>query len=89
MNNKTMNKKSLKLRLKVHETDNGIVLIDKSALSVEVVAYGEKDCRKPIHEAVGLAVYEEWIERKKELEDAIYGVDIEVIYKPIKKDVLY
>ena len=86
-----MGKEKDVLRLKVLDADNGVVIVDRSVLSVEVIPYGEGggEVREAIHKAVGMAIYEEWMEMKKKDFYETFGVEIEVRFKPIKKDVLY
>lgn len=86
-----MEKKDGVLRLKVFDADNGVVIVDKSVLSVEVVPFGEggEEAREDIHKTIGMAIYEEWVEMRKKDMYEIFGVEIEVRYKPIKKDVLF
>lgn len=74
--------------IKILDTDNGVVFIDKGVHSVEVVPFGENEDRTQIYQVLGEAIYEEWKARNEKAGELTFGVRINVSFTPIKKDVL-
>lgn len=74
--------------IKILETDNGVVFIDKEIRCSKVVPFGEKEDRTQIYQEIGKAIYEEWKARDEKASELTFGVKINVRFTPITKDVL-
>lgn len=78
-----------KIKLKIYEADNGIVLVDKSVFAVRVIEREDGKSKEKIYKAIGESIYEEWeIMKDKDVCEQV-GVEIKVELNPMKKDVLY
>lgn len=80
---------TIRAKVKVLQADNGVVIADHGACSVEVVKYGEGLDQSEIFKAIGMAVYGEWLAADEEQKEGSFGVELRVEFRPIKKDVIF
>ena len=74
--------------MKVLQADNGVVIADHGACSVDVVKYGDGLDKSEIFKEIGRAIYGEWLAADEEQKEGSFGVEIRAEFRPIKKDVI-
>lgn len=80
---------TIRVKVKVLQADNGVVIADHGACSVEVVKNGDGLDKSEIFKAVGMAIYGEWLAVDEEQKEDCFGVEIRAEFRPIRKDVLF